>query len=192
MSYHAKKEPPYCQIFYSSCPVFFSETERKSCMARARQRLRLNHWARSYYCTALSLSNVLRNLSRQSLLVFGRRSSSSSCCVMSWRLSGLSLSVPFLNFLFLFFFLHYEWLCFFISLQVVLWYCAVGNCNLRYVIKELFSPLQGKSMIISMKFITSIVIGGTPYPSIGTPDQLKDSLSSGKRMSRPENCCEEL
>ncbi|XP_029206362.2 discoidin domain-containing receptor 2-like isoform X1 [Acropora millepora] len=34
--------------------------------------------------------------------------------------------------------------------------------------------------------------GGTPYPSIRTPDQLKKYLSSGVRMSRPENCCEVL
>ncbi|XP_074639559.1 proto-oncogene tyrosine-protein kinase receptor Ret-like [Acropora palmata] len=34
--------------------------------------------------------------------------------------------------------------------------------------------------------------GETPYPSIRTPDQLKNDLSSGVRMSRPENCCEVL
>ena len=47
-------------------------------------------------------------------------------------------------------------------------------------------------MMFSMRFIACIVIGGTPYPSVRTPDQLKNSLSSGVRMSRPENCCEEL
>ena len=144
-------------------------------MARARQRLRPNHLAHSYYCTALSLSNVLRNLSRQSLLVFGSCSSSSSSCVVSCRLSALSLSVPFPNFLFSFFSTMSDYL--FISLQVVLWYCAMGNWNLRYATKELFSSLRRLSMIISIKFITRIVIGGTPYPSIKTPDQLKDSLS---------------
>ena len=47
-------------------------------------------------------------------------------------------------------------------------------------------------MMFSLRFITCIVIGETPYPSIRTPDQLKNDLSSGVRMSRPENCCEVL
>ena len=73
----------------------------------------------------------------------------------------------------------------------MVFYC--GKLQLTVLkIKEFYSSLKRKSMMFSMRFITCIVIGETPYPSIRTPDQLKNDLSSGVRMSRPENCCEVL
>ena len=73
----------------------------------------------------------------------------------------------------------------------MVFYC--GKLQLTVLkIKEFYASLKRKSMMFSMRFITCIVIGETPYPSIRTPDQLKNDLSSGVRMSRPENCCELL